>query len=170
MDYNEIYGYKQLDEIFSTLPELDVEGAMFKPYFDYGSHEDLLRRLKDNRKIDVKYPLIWLQNPYTLRKVKQEPYWVKAEMTLILATLTSRNASNKERVNETMEKVLEPLHNNVIRALNYSGITKIEDYDDEVYFNYGPTETESTDIWDAIKIDIEISFKTGNCKIKNINY
>lgn len=159
--------------LFDTLPEqLDSNGIAFKPLYDYGSHEDLLRWLNSRRKENAtRYPLIWLETP--VRRIGKADGDVAAfRANLILATLAESTASNRERVEISIKPNLMLLYNNVIKAIRMSGFTRFVDREKEalsIFYNYGSNgENEATDVWDALKFESSIIMDT--CPLKEFNY
>lgn len=179
---------QRLKELFETLPVQTIDGSDYKPAFDFGTHEDLLKYLKYKRKEGGKiYPLIWLETPI-VKNGKEER--LKIELKLVIATLTNSEISNTERLQLTFKTTLVPLYDNIQKALMQSGFTRILNADKNKradFFNYGVKDTNkktnvynygisdtnkekhlATDIWDAIKFECDLEIT--ECKQKNINY
>lgn len=167
---------ERLKELFETLPVITVSHSDYKPQFDFGTHEDLLRYLRSKAKEGGKfYPLIWLETPI-VKKGKENRIYI--DLKLVLATLTKAELSNTNRLEVTFKPTLVPLYNNIYKALRKSGFTRIVDPENNKrtdFYNYGvkkkngnETENIATDIWDAIKLECELEI-TNDCK-KNINY
>lgn len=163
---------KRFVELFDTLPSMAISGYDFKPMFDFGSEVDLNRFLDSKRKEGGNtYPLVWLQTPFRTKEFqggRMELY----NLNLVLATLSSAEKSNRERLDITFGATLIPLLDNVKTALSQSGFTTIirnVEFDRTNHFNFGQNgEATFTDIWDAIQIGIDISM-TDNC-LQEINY
>jgi len=162
----------RLIELFNTLPNItDYEGNSFKSSYDFGTKEDLNRFLQSmKRENSNPYPLIWLITPYD-----EQPQDVKAtfetEFDLVVATITDANLSNRERVKLNFDTILFPLIENIYKAFERSGFTTlIEKKLLTKYYNYTEADKSfTTDIWDAVKIRLKISY--NNCIINNkINY
>ena len=79
----------------------------------------------------------------------------------------------------TIKPLLLPILNNVIKAFNRSGFTKLLNRDREIlskHYNYGVQESgkggetvhPTTDIWDAIKFECEIEM--SDCAQRTIFY
>ena len=167
---------ESLKELFATLPIITVDNLEYMPQFNFGTHEDLLCFLSHKAKEEGKiYPLIWLETPVE-KKGKENK--INIDLTLVLATLTSSEISNVERLEVTFKPTLIPLYNNVLKALRQSGFTKIVNAENNKrtdFYNYGVNEKNenekkniTTDIWDAIKFECELQIRK-DCK-KNINY
>jgi hypothetical protein len=179
---------KRLIELFNTLPPIKVNGISYKPIYDFGTQEDLLKFLKYKRKEGTSiYPLIWVETPI-FRKGDEKRKEVS--LKLVLATLTNSEISNTERLLITFDSTLLPLKENVLQAINQSGFTrnlKEKENNEAFYFNYGVKNTNKktniynygisdtnreisvvTDIWDAISLELTVEFT--ECKLKNINF
>ena len=164
--------------LFDTLPSIINDGNEYKPQYDFGTIEDLNRFLNQKRKEVALiggniYPLIWLETP--IKKTGTDKR-VTFKPVIVLGTLTNSTISNRERLEVTFKPVLIPLLENVLKSLKQSGFTTIvkkkflHEYDRTDFFNYVTDEEhEATDIWDAMKIELEIEM-TDNCQQKNINY
>lgn len=158
--------FKILSEIFDNLPVMEIKGKMFAPVFNYGSHADLIKFLRLKRKQTGAnkqvYPLVWLETPVTFTR---QGGTKSASINLVLATLSTANLSNRERTSVTFDNTLDPLLNNVIKALYYDSRTRVDQDTAETtkYFNYETDEeTGATDIWDAIGLRIDIKINV-NC-------
>ena len=159
---------------------MEIGGKTLKPKFDFGTKEDLLIFINDysDNKI-TPYPLLWLETPIT-KTGKEAKFESKVEIDfrLIIATITTANKTNLERIDLTFKSTLIPLYENVIKAVRQSGRTKFIDEENNKrtdYYNYGlrelATETNhfsSTAIWDAIKLDCKLQIIDSNCEIKII--
>lgn len=158
----------RLIELFNTLPNVtDYEGNSFKSSYDFGTKEDLNRFLQSKKRENSNpYPLVWLITPYD-----EEPQEVRAtfetEFDLVVATITNANLSNRERVILNFDTILFPLIENIYKSFDRSGFTKlIEKKQLTKYYNYTEADkTSTTDIWDAVKIRLKISY--NDCRINN---
>ena len=157
----------QLIELFDTLPEVESNGISFKVNYDFGTEKDKNRFLESKRNEGVPfYPLIWLITP--IDTIINERAG-ETTLTLLIATLTKGELSNRIRVEKTFVPVINPVRDDVIKALQTSGFTKItnEERKEKAYFNYDDNQT--TDIWDVLKIEVDIEFT--DCDLNdNINY
>jgi hypothetical protein len=161
--------------LFDTLPVMTISESEYKPQYDFGTHEDLLRYLDQKAKEGGKvYPLVWLETPTKLTGRNRK----RGKFKFILATLTNSEMSNRQRLEVTVKPTLVPLYDNIVKALSQSGFTLIRNRDDESYelhYNYGVKEknqgdtvNKATDIWDVLKFSCELELT--NCKQKKINY
>ena len=165
---------ERLKELFATLPDSVYQGSSYPVSFDFGSHKDLLRFMNSERKFKggVQYPLIWLETPIERVNFRNNDVELSG-LTLVLATLSNSEQSNSQRLETTFKPTLNPLYDNVIKALSKSGFTQIVNNSNVTqtnYYNYGVDENENqtTDIWDAIKIDLDLIM--GNECLRCINY
>lgn len=158
--------FKQLELVLDDLPEMTIGNKSYKPIFSYGSQADLLKWLRlKNKSKGKKYPLVWLETPFTSnRELNTET----AKINLIIATLSNANLSNRERTSLTFATTLDPLLENVIKAFKYSLQFRVIDNSQSItkHFNYDGNEydkvTKATDIWDAISLEITIELNL-NC-------
>ena len=166
---------RRLNELFDSLPVIvDDNAKEFKPTFNFGTHEDLLRFLDHKKKQNVSfYPIIWLETPFTLAGVEHRKTF---DLKLVLAQLSNYELSNKQRLEITFEKTLEPLYRNVLKALKEGGFTRIINSENNKvtnHYNYsvvekGKDKQFASDVWDAIKFECELQIDVTKQKI--INY
>lgn len=158
----------RLKELFNTLPELQGSEEMFKPSYGFGSRSECIRFL-DSKKGLKHYPLVWLETPF---ETEGPDHRIDFRMRLILAELSNSEMSNEERLEITFKPMLLPLYDNVIKALDKSGFTKILNRDKMKrtnHFNFGLNdEAAVTEIWDAIKF--ECTVQMTDCPINEIIY
>ena len=165
---------ERLKELFATLPDITVGQSSYPVSFDFGSHKDLLRFMNSERKFKggVQYPLIWLETPFD-RDIKRNGNVNISGLTLILATLSNSQQSNTERLENTFKPTLIPLSQLVLESLRKGGFTQIINdgqRKETNFYNYGVDENENqtTDIWDVIKIELDIIM--DNRCLRCINY
>ena len=165
---------ERLKELFATLPNINVGSKSYAVNFDFGSHKDLLRYMNSQRKFQggVSYPLIWLETPIE-REVLRNGNIKLSGLNIILATLSDANQSNTQRLEVAFKTTLIPLQKYVIESLLKSGFTQIINdgqRSETNYYNYGVNESEheATDIWDVIKIELDL-IMDSKC-LRCINY
>ena len=155
-----------LTTLFDGLPDMVIDGDTFKPVFDFGDLKDLNKFLKQEEK---KYPLIWLETGFE-ESFNEEG--VTISPNIVIATYgLNLSYSNKQKLDINFKTVLLPLLENVIKTIERSNVINFngEDYKITKYYNYGDGgRHETTDIWDAIKLEVEITLKE-DC-IKSVNY
>lgn len=162
---------ERLIELFETLPPIPYLGKDYNVSLEVGDNKDLNRFLRSKRKEKNSniYPLLWVQTPIRSDLDRQ---FTEASIRLVIATLTNDNLSNRQRLQTTFKEVLNPVFRNVLTALNESGFTQVirDEYTRTNFFNYGSednTKHETTDIWDAILLEITIRIDS-NCLQKII--
>ena len=155
--------FKLIESVLDNIPAISISGVDYVPVFSYGTKADLLKWLRlKNKERGKKYPLVWLETPFSSQKRNQVQY---AEVNIICATLSNKNMSNRERTSITFATTLDPLVDSVISALNKSAMFRVnsEVIETTKYFNYDSDEsTGATDIWDAISLQISIELNL-NC-------
>jgi len=151
---------ERLQEMFNTLPVIQTVDGDFKPIFMYGDQKELNTFLKANTNAEKPYPLIWLVYPYEEKHTRTNVEI--SNISLILAVETNIEMFNPERMESTFKAVLIPLWDNIRELFNASNTIAVsQEYDIIKFPNYGEEDTsESTDIWDALKITFE-------CEINN---
>jgi len=155
----------RLKAIFDYLPAHVVGVDSFKPVFKSGDQKELLAFFKQSTQ-KTNYPLIWLDMPYEENHRNRNRVDVDS-LSLILAVETNSEMLNAERLSSTYKPVLYPLLDNVIDVFTVANIltfnqeftiTKFPNYSDDTEGN----ESGFSDIWDAIKLTIQISLN-DNC-------
>jgi hypothetical protein len=157
-----------IKEIVETLPNV-LTNNVNKVNYTFGTTEQIIDYLKQKRnEHTTAYPLVMLETPieasYKFNQIEV------SSLTIIIATLSKSSMSNTERLDTTFDKVLFVVKDNLIQALKQSGKTFItsDEIKQTLYFNYGEQEHTATDVWDAIKIQIDITIK-DKC-LRQINY
>lgn len=173
----------RMGELFATLPALSYKGKDYPPIYSFGTQKDLYKFLNMKRK-EVSstgtgniYPIIWLETPITPKGSNNR---VSFKMELITAVLTTSAMTNEQRLADSFKLQLVPLFEDIMTALKRSGFTEIlrergrisEEYIETTkYFNYGTStddDHQTTDIWDAMKIGLDIAM-TDQC-LRTFNY
>lgn len=162
----------RIKEVLSGLPVLNVDykgvSTPFKHVFDFGSEEDLNILLQQEKKI---YPLIWLETGFDEEHNSSEGT-VTVSVSLKIATYgLDMSLLNQVRLKTTFQDVLIPTLENVRKAFERSNVIQLDGQDWTIrkYYNYGTgSKTETTDIWDAIKFDVNLTIN-GDCA-RPINY
>lgn len=167
-------------EVFDTLPAVKAyDKQMYDVLFDFGTQADCIRFLNNNRSSGGKeYPLVWLETP--ILAVQTGRNRVEMLTNILIATRTSSQHSNRERIKISFKPTLDPLFENVKKAINRSGFTKFKEpnkfWKRTNYFNYGvppsgdnsEKESKATDLWDAIRFESKIEM--DDCPLLTINY
>lgn len=166
----------RLKEAFATLPDIETRHLERKNLitlsvkYGFGSEEELHEWLNDKRDANLfAYPLIWVQTPFTATGKKPR---VNVPIRLILATLTSADFTNDERIEISFKPILNPLLSNVIKLFNRSGFTTIRNREREKRTNHFKFsvdgENKSTAVWDAIVFEGEIEM--NDCPLREVPY
>ena len=159
----------RLAELFDTLPDMTIGSDTFSVRNDWGTQKDLNKWLKLNRN-KGKYPLVWLLTPVSDTGDEDT---VSGDYTLILATLNKDvDMGNRERSRRSFATTLNPLYDNVIKALergssiDFVGAERTKTN----FYNYSEDDVshENTEIWDVIKLEVSIGIN-NNC-LKTIYY
>jgi hypothetical protein len=152
-----------LKSIFSQLP--DYKGYPIR--YEWGDQPDLILYLKTIS--GNKYPLIWLVNGD--QTVDRYGNKTTRKCRLILAKDSQHVTNRNPKVWETeFVDCLNPLLENIYKALESSGATTILSIDNERReANYTEEDLlKATDFWNVIILDITLRF-TDNC-IKKIKF
>jgi hypothetical protein len=148
-----------LKTIFSQLPiYVDSNSKYFPIKFEWGDQSDLLLFLKTIK--GNKYPLIWLVNGEqtanrTIRTVVRKCRFILAK--------DSKNVTNRNPTvwNTEFENCLNPLLENVLKALESSGATTITgSFVERREANYTEEDLmKGSDFWNVIVLDINVKFE-----------
>lgn len=150
-----------LKRIFDQLPLI----SNFKPKFNWGS-QDTLNLYISQLKQTNKYPLIWLvESPDNIGLYSKT---IEKSVKLIIAKQSVHTTNTNPIIWETEFKdVLNPLLENVIKALERSTITEIKDdkYKIQRISNYSEDNgknAKTIDNWNVIILELDVYFK-DNC-------
>lgn len=163
-----------LKDIFTQLPPyIDSNSKSFPIRFEWGDQPDLLLFLKTIK--GNKYPLIWLVNG------DQVPDRYAHNLTRKCRLIIAKDSNHVTNRNPTVwdtefKDCLNPILENVYKALERSGVTQIVSIDNERReANYTEEDqTKATDFWNVIILDITLLFSeksdgTAQC-IKTIKF
>lgn len=153
----------RLAELFDTLPLMNVNGNDYKVFFNWGT-EEVLNKYLSLPDIQSRYPLIWLTNAKDSYKVGTN--YVKRDNVRLLLAMHSDKADyfNPDVFNTDYEIVLNPLLENVLKALRNSTISRMGlEHGIERLPNYSVNDNNGTlDVWNVITLDCSIEI-TNNC-------
>jgi len=142
---------ERLAEAFDQLPLIDG----FKPVYDWGNEFNLLATLNVYAKANTSpYPLIYQTSMDEEQDVVLQS--CQTRLILIVATVNPQtDLLNKNRWAMSYRNVLFPMAENIQKCILKAGIFL---WDGKVrltkYPNYGSgAENNTTDIWDAIKME-----------------
>lgn len=170
--------HQRMIEVTNSLPAIgitDSNPAGFKPHYDWGDLDHLNKLIKlYNNNQETPYPLIYNVSNFTNQNSKRnriENY----RLSLVLATRnTELEGTNSQRWASSYKNILFPLAGYLEQMFKKSQIFvwggEFRLYE---FPNYGSDgENETTDIWDALRFDTEISvndFCLNNFTYKTIN-
>ena len=157
---------EKLGEILDLLPSIvDANGASFKPFFNWGT-QDILNKYLTLPKTQEIYPLIWLVTGTDEAKTNNTS--IVRDTRLILAMHSDKqDMFNPDIYNTDFKVILNPLLENVLKALEKSGISEIQGlgYKVERMPNYSVStqgeKSKTVDVWNAILFDCKIRLKDG---------
>jgi hypothetical protein len=139
---------------------------IFNIRFDWGSQEKLNEFicLPENKS---KYPLIWLVEG----KDKEDKVtgYISRDSKIIIATQTlGASRFNREIYKAEYKGILNPIKNNLIKALEASGISKIDNLYNvsriqDYQWNNVNDENATGDVWMVIYLEAKITFDTRKC-------
>lgn len=151
----------RLKEILDQLPAMQNKDLVsFQPVFKAGDHKELLAFFKQSQG-KTNYPLIWLDMPYLEEHINRNI--VKLDRaSFILAVETSPEMVYSERIDTTFKSVLFPLLDNIIDLFRVSNVISYDNnFEITKFGNYSEQEQGDeagfTDIWDAIKLTMNIT-------------
>lgn len=157
---------ERLGEIVDQLPEMDLFGNSYPVRYNWGTQDVLNKFLINNSKV---YPLVWLIPPSV--DESEDTATISSNCRIVIATLSDK----KERFNPFIYKtdydnLLNPIKNNLIKALAKSSISEINHRRVKREPNYSVSKNNkgaTIAVWNAILIDIKIVFN-DNCLKKII--
>lgn len=153
---------ERLAELLNTLPNVEVNNTSYPVYFNWGTN-DVLNKFLSVAKNSV-YPLIWLVNGEDSYDVTRKEVSRNARL-IIAIQKASVDLFNPDWYQTDYKLVLNPLAENVVKALDRSSISRIaNEYQIQRYPNYTQNNADNAtvDVWNALTIDIEIVFN-NNC-------
>jgi len=150
----------RLTEIFAQFPQMaGADTNLYKPVFKAGDQKELLAFFAQSQG-NSNYPLIWLDMPYEEQHFNRKRVKID-RMILILAVETNSQMLFSERLDTTFKNVLYPLLDRVLDVFTVANtITYNSDFNIALFGNYSDqaegTEGEFIDIWDVIKLTIDV--------------
>jgi len=157
---------EQFERLVNTLPmHINADNTALQIRFDWGSHDKLIEFMAIPENIS-KYPLIWLVEGKD--KEDRVKGTISRDAKIIIAT-QSIGVSRRNREIYTMEYsgILNPVKNNLITALECSGISRMEN---EIgvsriqEYSWNNVDKNAVgDVWMVILIEATITFDTNNC-------
>lgn len=162
-----------LASIFEQLPDIeDINGNTFKPRFNWGT-QDVLNKFISLPENVSKYPLIWLVNGVDNQSTNNKQVTRNNTRLILAKNSDAPDEFNDFQFQTDYDLVLNPLLDNIIKALERSGISKIIDYNYTVQRlpNYSEVtdENKTLAIWNAIVFEASIELKGNRC-LKQIKF
>ena len=163
---------ESLGKLVKLLPDVKIGKADYSIKYNWGTQELLNKYLILNK--ENSYPLVWLVVGRDSNDINNKN--ISRNARIVIAT----RSMNKEEFNEFQfqtyyKEILYPIQMNLIKALRRSGISTIIDdvYNSEYKPNYSFRDEEGVlvDIWNAIELNLEISFVTDyQCRLKQVKF
>ena len=163
---------ESLGKLVQLLPNVTIGATDYTIKYNWGTQELLNKYLITNK--ENAYPLIWLIVGRDSNDIYNKNITRNARILIVTRSM------NKEEFNEFQfqtyyKEILYPIQMNLIKALRRSGISKIIDdvYNSEYKPNYSFRDEEGVlvDIWNAIELNLEISFVTDyQCRLKQVKF
>lgn len=166
-----------LDEIFSQLPQVaDRNAKLFSVKYDWGFQDDM--NLYMTQELGNKTPLIWYMPTEITRNVDEQSTRLKL---IIAKDSENKTARNKKVWKDEFKVVLDPLLENVRKALKRSGKTQLLTDTDKVYreANYTEylrdssgkvTQTKTLDHWNVIIFECDLTILGDGYCVQEINF
>lgn len=161
---------KQLERIVAVLPS--YYGNAIK--YGWGDIEQL-NQVLTTRNANTHYPLIWLNLGVDrfdrLEKTVTRNAIILIAVNVARETLADLNPTIQSKYFETC---LEPITENLIQALESSGISQIMNNPIEIEripkYSVQRDDKQIIDIWHIIKLEAEIKFSNQQCNINQIKF
>lgn len=161
---------ERLAELLDTLPDMvDLNNVSYKVLFNWGK-KDVLNKYLSTFKENA-YPLIWLVDGVDNYDVTKKEVTRNNTRLILAIRKADVDLFNPDWYQSDYKNVLNPLAENVIKALDRSSISRISnEYQIQRFPNYteNGTDNATVDVWNALTIDIDITFN-NNC-LKPIRY
>lgn len=163
---------EQLGKLVKLLPAVTIGETEYPINYNWGTQEVLNKYLITNK--ENSYPLVWLivgrdtndKNNKTIRR----------NARIVIATRSmSKEEFNEFQFQSYYKEILNPIKDNLIKAIECSGISYLTEdtYESEFIPNYSFQDSEGVlvDVWNAIVLNVDITFNTDyQCRIKQIKF
>lgn len=174
----EILVEDKLKELFATLPDVvwtnpqtDLQET-FTPIFQWGNEMDFNEFIKQE---NVFNPIIWLDTDYSEEGSEEG---LDIDIDLIIPILTASSGMfNEERLDLSFRNILQPLLQNVLKAIKRSNTFILLDnnYKAKKFYNFGVREVRSIKDKQYISVPVEsyklsLSLRVFNYCLRPINY
>lgn len=161
-------------DIIKGFPEIQLGTITTNVKFHWGDEKELNRYIQLNK--TASYPLVWLL-PSEENYIGALGQNVNRVCSFVIATReTRKDLFNNQRYAKSFDVVLNPILGYLVHGLSSSNITsRINDSWKVFKFpNYSASEegdeNGTIDLWDAIKLDIEVNFNGDLKCLKPISY
>jgi hypothetical protein len=170
MQFDAIQFETVIAEIFQQLPPIvDANSVSYLVHFQSGTREDLDQYIALPSE-QIKYPLVWLVDEKDDGNYNREP--MKRQARFIVAVRSNTKGQSNDFTYQTDFKVLlDPVAQNVLKALERSGRTRYGKFSIKRKKNFYTAKNEngSLDVWNALQLDIEVAVRTDRT-IKTIKF
>jgi hypothetical protein len=163
---------EQLARIVDVLPPfIGSDSVEFPINYNWGTIEYLNKYLLLPTDVS-KYPLIWLANGQDTHDLREPS--VKRNARIIIATRSLNvDELNPYQYQNDFKVILQPIVDNLLLALKVGGISRYDDMTikSERFPNYAKLDTTNQiDVWNAIALDIDITFSGVSSCLQTINF
>jgi len=162
----------EFQRIVDVLPAfIDANNVSFNIKFDGGTTEYLNKYLSLFTE-NTPYPLIWLVDGKDNHNEREPSVQRKARIIIATRSLNVDELNPFQYEND-FGKILYPIANNLLLALKLGGISRYDDtnIDTEEFVNYTNADlTNQIDVWNALALEIDITFSGVNNCLKTINF
>jgi hypothetical protein len=160
----------QLARITGVLPILNVNGVDMPIYFNWGTAEVLAKYLTESE--GRNFPLIWLIEGEDTNDLR-EPSVTRNARIVILNESEAPNEFNDYQHQFDYDVILQPILDNLLKALENSGISRYDDsnFRTQRVKNYSMTQVNESLLYicNAIVLDASITFSgISSCINTNI--
>lgn len=163
---------EQLGRLVEVLPSItDANSNLYTINYNWGTEEILNQYLKLNGKLS--FPLIWLETGEDTNDLREENVKRQANI-IILNESQAPQEFNPYQYQYDFSLVLQPIANNLIQALEQSGISRFDDRNIRTkrVTKYSMRENDKSLIFicNAIVINAEITFSNVSSCLQTIKF
>lgn len=163
---------EQLGRLVEVLPSItDANDNVFPINYNWGTEEILNQYLKLNGKLS--FPLIWLETGEDTNDLREQSVKRQANI-IILNESQAPQEFNPYQYQYDFSLVLQPIADNLIKALEQSGISRFDDRNIKTkrVTKYSMRENDKSLIFicNAIVINAEITFSNVSSCLQTIQF
>lgn len=159
------------EEKLGQLVDLLPPTVGFSIKYGWGTQDELNKYLA-LPKTQSPYPLIWLTVGQDKDNLNEQR--VTRSAKILIATISDKQSEMNPFIYQTDYKdILIPIANNLIKALQSSGISIITNNEitKELIPNYSVRETKGQiDVWNVLVLEMEITFNNATSCLNTINF